>query len=181
MDQGQLAERFHIGLTVTMARLLPFHIVLPAPDFDGFKAWQQRIPFLCQEQHADDKESSGSILSRFIDIRIEFLRWCWSPCTELYWMPPILQWRPSVEPQRSLTRLSPSPMRDTLTVCRLTRREECMARPRYQIAEEDVSVVHRWVHAKCRDAVWPQHAAAPIARDQFPRAAADGRAAPAVV
>ena len=45
-----------------------------------------------------------------------------------------------------------------------------MARPRYQIAEEDVPVVHRWVHAKCRDTAWPQHAAAHTARDQFPRA-----------
>lgn len=37
-----------------------------------------------------------------------------------------------------------------------------MPRPRYQIAEEDVSVVHRWVQAKYRDA-------ACTAWDQFPR------------
>jgi hypothetical protein len=60
-------------------------------------------------------------------------------------------------------------MRDMLTVCRLRRREECMARPRYQIAEEDVPAVHRWVHAKCRDTTWPQPNAAHTARDQFPR------------
>jgi hypothetical protein len=37
-----------------------------------------------------------------------------------------------------------------------------MPRPRDQIAEEDVSVVHRWVQAKCRDAAY-------TAWDQFPR------------
>ncbi len=45
-----------------------------------------------------------------------------------------------------------------------------MARPRYQIAEEDVPVVHRWVQAKCRDTAWPQYDAAHTARDQFPHA-----------
>jgi hypothetical protein len=41
-----------------------------------------------------------------------------------------------------------------------------MPRPRYQVAEGDVPVVHRWVHAKCRDTVWPQHNAALTAWDQ---------------
>ena len=41
-----------------------------------------------------------------------------------------------------------------------------MPRPRYQVAEGDVPVVHRWVYAKCRDAVWPQHNAARTAWDQ---------------
>ena len=31
-----------------------------------------------------------------------------------------------------------------------------MSRPRYQIAEEDVPVVHRWVYAKLHDTTWPQ-------------------------
>ncbi len=56
-----------------------------------------------------------------------------------------------------------------------------MARPRYQIAEEDVPVVHRWVHAKCRDTAWPQHAAAHTARDQFPRAQPTARQLQAVI
>ena len=43
-----------------------------------------------------------------------------------------------------------------------------MARPRYQIAEEDVPVVHRWVQAKCRDTAWPQPDDAHTAWDQFP-------------
>jgi len=43
-----------------------------------------------------------------------------------------------------------------------------MPRPRYQIAEEDVLVVHRWVQAKCRDTVWPQRDAAYTVWDQFP-------------
>jgi len=45
-----------------------------------------------------------------------------------------------------------------------------MARPRYQIAEEDVPIVHRWGHTKCRDTAWPQPNAAHTARDQFPHA-----------
>jgi hypothetical protein len=45
-----------------------------------------------------------------------------------------------------------------------------MPRPRYQIADEDVPVVYRWVHAKCRDTVWPQYDAARSAWDAFPRA-----------
>jgi hypothetical protein len=31
-----------------------------------------------------------------------------------------------------------------------------MPRPRYQIADEDVPVVHRWVYTKFRDAGFPQ-------------------------
>jgi hypothetical protein len=44
-----------------------------------------------------------------------------------------------------------------------------MPRSRYQCTEEDVSVVHRWVHAKLRDIAWPQHEAARTAWEQFPR------------
>ena len=44
-----------------------------------------------------------------------------------------------------------------------------MPRPRYQIAEEDVPVVHRWVHAKLRDITSPQHDAARTAWGQVPR------------
>jgi hypothetical protein len=44
-----------------------------------------------------------------------------------------------------------------------------MPRPRYQITEEDVPVVHRWVQAKCRDTVRHQPNAARTAWDQFPR------------
>jgi hypothetical protein len=43
-----------------------------------------------------------------------------------------------------------------------------MPRPRYQIAEEDIPVVHRWIQAKFRDTVWPQHDAALTTWDQFP-------------
>jgi hypothetical protein len=43
-----------------------------------------------------------------------------------------------------------------------------MPRPRYQIAAEDIPVVHRWIHAKFRDTVWPQHAAALTTWDRFP-------------
>jgi len=32
-----------------------------------------------------------------------------------------------------------------------------MPRSRYQFTEEDVPVVHRWVHAKLREIAWPQH------------------------
>ena len=46
-----------------------------------------------------------------------------------------------------------------------------MPRSRYQFTEEDVPVVHRWVHAKLRDIAWPQHEAARTAWEQFPRAA----------
>ncbi|SRR5712691_3737781 len=45
-----------------------------------------------------------------------------------------------------------------------------MPRSRYQCTEEDVPVVHRWVHAKLRDIAWPQHEAARTAWEQFPRA-----------
>ena len=45
-----------------------------------------------------------------------------------------------------------------------------MPRSRYQFTEEDVPVVHRWVHAKLRDIAWPQHEAACTAWEQFPRA-----------
>jgi len=44
-----------------------------------------------------------------------------------------------------------------------------MPRPRYQIAEEDVPVVHRWVHAKLRDTTSPQHDAGRTAWGQVPR------------
>jgi hypothetical protein len=44
-----------------------------------------------------------------------------------------------------------------------------MPRPRYQIADDDVAVVHRWVHAKLRDTTWPQHEAARTAWDQLAR------------
>jgi hypothetical protein len=37
-----------------------------------------------------------------------------------------------------------------------------MPRPRYQLAEQDVPAVHRWVHAKFHDT-------ARAARSQFPR------------
>jgi hypothetical protein len=45
-----------------------------------------------------------------------------------------------------------------------------MARPRYQIAEKDIPVVHRWVHTKCRNTAWPQPNTAHTARNQFPHA-----------
>jgi|GEM_PF-5430129 len=45
-----------------------------------------------------------------------------------------------------------------------------MPRSRYQFTEEDVPVVHRWVHAKLRDIAWPQHEAARTAWEQFSRA-----------
>ena len=44
-----------------------------------------------------------------------------------------------------------------------------MPRARYQCTEDDVLVVHRWVHAKLRDATWPQPDTAHAAREQFPR------------
>src|SRR5712692_2922753 len=44
-----------------------------------------------------------------------------------------------------------------------------MSRPRYQFAEKDVPVVHRWVHAKLRGTTWPQHGAAWTAWNQLPR------------
>ncbi|MGE3537321.1 MAG: hypothetical protein AB7N91_07775 [Candidatus Tectimicrobiota bacterium] len=44
-----------------------------------------------------------------------------------------------------------------------------MSRARYQCTEEDVPVVHRWVHGKLRDTTWPQPDAAHTARAQFPR------------
>jgi hypothetical protein len=34
-----------------------------------------------------------------------------------------------------------------------------MPRPRYQFTEDDVPVVHRWVHAKLRDPAWRPQAA----------------------
>ena len=42
-----------------------------------------------------------------------------------------------------------------------------MPRPRYQIAEQDVPVVHRWVQGKARDPSWPQHEAARTAWHQY--------------
>jgi macrodomain Ter protein organizer (MatP/YcbG family) len=44
-----------------------------------------------------------------------------------------------------------------------------MPRPRYQLTEADVPVVHRWVQAKRHDPTWPQPEAARTARDQFAR------------
>jgi hypothetical protein len=44
-----------------------------------------------------------------------------------------------------------------------------MPRPRYQLTEADVPVVHRWVQAKLHDPTWPQPEAARTARHQFAR------------
>jgi hypothetical protein len=44
-----------------------------------------------------------------------------------------------------------------------------LPRSRYRFTEEDVPVVHRWVHAKLRDATWLQHEEARTTWDQFPR------------
>lgn len=44
-----------------------------------------------------------------------------------------------------------------------------MSRARYQFTEEDVPVVHRWVHGKLRGPTWPQPDVAHTARAQFPR------------
>lgn len=44
-----------------------------------------------------------------------------------------------------------------------------MPRPRYQLTEADVPVVHRWVQAKLRDPIWPQPDAAHTARHQLAR------------
>jgi macrodomain Ter protein organizer (MatP/YcbG family) len=44
-----------------------------------------------------------------------------------------------------------------------------MPRPRYQLTEADVPVVHRWVQAKLRDPTWPQPDAARPARHQLAR------------
>lgn len=44
-----------------------------------------------------------------------------------------------------------------------------MSRARYQFTEEDVPVVHRWVHGKLRDTTWPQPDTAYTAQAQFPR------------
>jgi len=43
-----------------------------------------------------------------------------------------------------------------------------MPRPRYQIADDDVAVVHRWVRSKFRETTWPHHGASLTAWDQFP-------------
>ena len=45
-----------------------------------------------------------------------------------------------------------------------------MPRPRYQLTEADVPVVHRWVQAKLHDPTWPQPDVARTARHQFARA-----------
>jgi hypothetical protein len=44
-----------------------------------------------------------------------------------------------------------------------------MPRPRYQLTEADVPVVHRWVQAKLHDSTWPQPDVARAARHQFAR------------
>ena len=44
-----------------------------------------------------------------------------------------------------------------------------MPRLRYQLADEDVPVVHRWVYTKFRDTGWPQPTTAPSAWNAFPR------------
>jgi len=44
-----------------------------------------------------------------------------------------------------------------------------MPRSCYRFTEEDVPVVHRWVHVKLRDATWLQHEEAHTTWDQFPR------------
>jgi len=43
-----------------------------------------------------------------------------------------------------------------------------MSRPPYQIADDDVAVVHRWVRAKFRETAWPQPGASLTAWDRFP-------------
>jgi hypothetical protein len=44
-----------------------------------------------------------------------------------------------------------------------------MPRSRYRFTEEDVPIVHCWVHVKLRDAAWLQHEEAHTTWDQFPR------------
>jgi hypothetical protein len=43
-----------------------------------------------------------------------------------------------------------------------------MPRPRYQMTDDDVTVVHRWVRAKFRETGWPREGASLTAWDQFP-------------
>src|SRR5689334_16332274 len=43
-----------------------------------------------------------------------------------------------------------------------------MPRPRYQIADDDVAIVHRWVRAKCRETAWPRSGASLTAWERFP-------------
>jgi hypothetical protein len=40
-----------------------------------------------------------------------------------------------------------------------------MPRPRYQIADDDVAVVHRWVRSKFREITWLHHGASLTAWD----------------
>ena len=43
-----------------------------------------------------------------------------------------------------------------------------MPRPRYQMTDDDVTVVHRWVRAKFRETGWPREGASLTAWDKFP-------------
>jgi hypothetical protein len=43
-----------------------------------------------------------------------------------------------------------------------------MPRPRYQIANDDVPIVHRWVRAKFRETAWPREGASLTAWERFP-------------
>src|SRR5438094_585341 len=43
-----------------------------------------------------------------------------------------------------------------------------MPRPRYQMTDDDVAVVHRWVRAKLRESTWPRLGASLTAWDRFP-------------
>src|SRR6266436_1263671 len=45
--------------------------------------------------------------------------------------------------------------------------ESRMPRPHYQIADDDVAVVHRWLRPKLREATWSHHGASLTAWDQF--------------
>jgi hypothetical protein len=43
-----------------------------------------------------------------------------------------------------------------------------MPRPRYQIADEDIAIVHRWIRAKFREHTWPEDWPQLTAWDTFP-------------
>jgi hypothetical protein len=43
-----------------------------------------------------------------------------------------------------------------------------MPRPRYEMADDDVAVVHRWLRSKFRETTWSHHGASLTAWDQFP-------------
>ena len=43
-----------------------------------------------------------------------------------------------------------------------------MSRPRYQMTDDDVAVVHRWVRSKFHETAWPHHDVSLTAWDQFP-------------